>query len=193
MRYRRRSWGSELRIQLLDRFRPRRRGKLIARAQHEADLPRDLVDLNLPSWAGEDLEGVAQGHRAELVLSRRQWPGVEDVHMTGVCRAQRVTRAAHHVLHGVLDARVHARRDGYVDDLGHQVALTGIRLGADQGVAPVAHDGLFLRLHAVWIQVRGEQVWIAAAVEGWPGRLSLVGRAAGEQQAQRESGQLPGH
>ncbi len=90
-------------------------------------------------------------------------------------------RAAHHILHGVLDARVHARRDGYVDDLGHQVALTGIRLGADQGVAPVAHYGLFLRLHTVWIQVRREQVWIAAAVKGWPSRLGLVGRAAGEQ------------
>ncbi len=71
MRYRRWSWGSGLRIQLLDRFRPRRRGKLIAWAKHEADLSRHFVDLNLPGWTGEDLEGVAQGHGAELVLSRR--------------------------------------------------------------------------------------------------------------------------
>lgn len=48
-------------------------------------------------------------------------------------------------------------------------------------------------MYTVLVQVRREQVWIAAAVEGWPGRLGLVGRAAGEQQAQRESGQLPGH
>lgn len=46
-------------------------GQLIAGSQRIANPTVHLIDLHLPGGPGEHLQGIAQGHRAQLVLRRR--------------------------------------------------------------------------------------------------------------------------
>ena len=168
-------------------------GQLIAGSQRIANLTVHLIDLHLPGRSGEHLQGIAQGHRAQLVLRRREWPGVENVDVTCTRRTQRVTRAIHHVLHGIANVGAHVRGDADVDNLRHQISLARRGQGADQGVAAIAHHRFLSGDGAPRIDIWRKPIGVAAAVERRLGRRLGLGCTTGDKREQGKGGDVPDH
>ena len=168
-------------------------GQLIAGSQCIANLTVHLIDLHLPGRPGKHLQGIAQGHRAQLVLRRRQWPGVENVDVTCARRTQRIPRAIHHVLHGIANVGAHVGGDIDVDDLRHQISLARSGQGADHGVTAIAHDGLFFWHGTAWVNVWRKPIGVATAVERRLGRWLGLGCTTCDEREQGKGGDVPDH
>lgn len=106
-----------------------------------AHIPHDLVDLHLSDWPGQHLQSVAQAHRAQLTMGRRQRPGEKDVDVTLIQDAQAVAGAADHILDGVPSGRLDIGRDVHAYDLGYSVPLFGLLSSVHQRVWAIAHLG----------------------------------------------------
>lgn len=139
------------------------------------------------------MQRVAQCHGSKLVLGRGEWSRVKDVDVIGVGRAQRVAGTVHDVLHSIAHIGVHVGRNADVNDLSHQVTLTRVRKGTDQGVTPIAYDRFFFRHGAAGVEVRRQHVRVTAAIKRRFRRLWRVGCATGDEREQGECGEVPDH